>query len=71
MPAPSDAPLTRQDLMLYTEDRELMQRAYGRGWTAIVRALLRQYVKDKRLKERYGKDTRRTHGLGPIGDDEG
>ena len=56
MPVRSEEPLSRQELMLFTEDKRLMEAAYGRGWTSILRQLLRQYVKDHNLRERYGRD---------------
>lgn len=46
MPNPgADAPLRKVTLNLYEEDCTIMEEAYGHGWTAAVRNLVRKHVK--------------------------
>lgn len=47
-PAPSDIPLRRVTLNLYNLDCQQMAEIYGRGWTEVVRNLVRKHVQDHR-----------------------
>lgn len=50
MPAPFDEPLHRTTVMLFANDAAEMEAIYGRGWTEVIRNLVREHVKDKRPK---------------------
>lgn len=52
MPAPSDELLYKTSINLYFEDVLDMERLHGRGWTEIIRNLVREHV--KQMKQQRG-----------------
>ena len=54
MPARSDDPLRRVTLNLYVSDCEILERAFGQGWTASVREAAHRLANEHRKPRTLG-----------------
>jgi hypothetical protein len=50
MPIQLDEPTYKTILHIYYADAVEMERIYGRGWTGIIRELVRQHLKERKAK---------------------
>jgi len=50
MPIQLDEPSYKTQLYLYYKDVVEMERIYGRGWTGIIRELVRQHLRERKAK---------------------
>lgn len=51
MPSPSDEPLHRTTVNLFTADVLAMRQFYGRDWTVKVRELVKDHLRTLRLPD--------------------
>ena len=47
MPSPSDEPLRKVNINLYSADADWLYRRHGHGWTEVVRRLVRAHIKEQ------------------------
>jgi hypothetical protein len=50
MPITLDEPTYKTILQIYYTDAVEMERIYGRGWTGIIRELVRQHLRERKDK---------------------
>jgi hypothetical protein len=67
MPAPSNEPISKTNLNLFTADKVWLERRYGHGWTEIVRKLVRDHVNNEDVK-RLMSLSKRVHISGDCND---
>lgn len=51
MPILLDEPIYKATVALFYHDAVEMERIYGRGWTGIVRDLVRAHLKERKAKQ--------------------